>query len=98
MESAPQSTINHNAVIEFASDTGWPHALAANAAGAQEGGQPCPKGRPQIGPDHAKIASPAQRRGDQKSAFLTVQPPVLPRHFGIWLPAGPDCPNRAAPP
>jgi hypothetical protein len=26
-----------------------PHAIAAGAAGAQKGGLPCPKGRPQIG-------------------------------------------------
>src|SRR6185312_4490756 len=46
MESAPQSTINHNAVIEFASDPGCPHARAAGCGGrtkrkpapAQEGG------------------------------------------------------------
>jgi hypothetical protein len=69
-ESAPQSTINHNAVIEVASDLGWPHAIAADAAGAQKAGSPCPKGRPQIGRDHAKIAPPAQRRGGHKSAIF----------------------------
>jgi hypothetical protein len=69
-ESTPQSTINHNAVIELASDLGWPHAIAADAAGAQKAGPPCPKGRPQIGRDHAKIVSPAQCHAGHKSAIF----------------------------
>src|SRR5579864_3483255 len=45
MDNAPQSTINHNAVIELASDLKrWPHATAAVAAGAQKAGPPCPRG------------------------------------------------------
>ena len=47
-----------------------PHAIAANAAGAKMAGPPSPKGRPQIGRDHAKIAPPAQRRGKDKSSIF----------------------------
>src|SRR3974390_3147763 len=69
-ESAPQSTINHNAVIELASDLDGPTPSPRDAAGAQEAGPPCPKERPQIGRDHAKIASRAQRCGGHKSAIF----------------------------
>src|SRR5437016_7502870 len=45
MESAPQSTINHNAVIEFASDSyDGPTPGPFDTAGVQKGGQPCPIG------------------------------------------------------
>jgi hypothetical protein len=45
----------------------YPHALfAAERQALKKQGLSLPKGRPQFGRDHAKIASRAQRRGRQK--------------------------------
>src|SRR6516162_479916 len=75
MESAPQSTINHNAVIELASDLRWPHARPRHLRRTLKKKARLPKKGPQIGPDHAKIDPPAQRRYGQKPAFFK-----LPKH------------------
>src|SRR5882724_7835140 len=85
MESTPQSTITHNVVIEFASDL-WcsPTPRRGRGPASKKGGLPCPKGRPQIGGDHAKKVSPAQRRGGPKpviSAGICWPQPVLFRLF-----------------
>src|SRR5271156_5405528 len=71
MESTPQSTINHNAVIELASDLVRmsPAPRPRKPTGAQKSGPPCPKGGPEIGGDHAQNASRAQRRGLQKRSI-----------------------------
>src|ERR1700674_1948455 len=71
MESAPQSTITHNAVIEFASDLFLfpPHACRRGSGGRIKRRPTLPKGRPQIGRDHAKIVSPAQRCDGRKRSI-----------------------------
>src|SRR6202035_79901 len=78
MESTPQSTINHNAVIELASDLlRYPPRRRCNRGGRSKSRPPCPKGGPEIGGDHAKITSPAQRRGLQKPSIskgICVEP------------------------
>src|SRR5450432_3795750 len=56
-----------------------PKPSTAGAAGAQKEGLPCPKGRPQIGRDHAKIVSPVQRYGWPKPSILA----------GIYVGSGP---------
>src|ERR1700730_3887063 len=82
----------------------WPLAIAAKAAGAQKGGPPCPKGRPQIGRDHAKIAPREQLREAQKSSiFRTLRrewagisgPVVERRRKARTIPA--DAENRPGP-
>src|ERR1700682_210150 len=70
MESAPQSTITHNTVIEFASD------LDSIPRHPRERGRRI-KRRPSLPKraasnrrDHAKIVSPAPRRGGQKPSIF----------------------------
>src|SRR5581483_9559311 len=65
-ESTPQSTINHNAVIELASDLQRmsPRHGRDPRKGAQKAGLLANRG-PEIGRDHAKIAPPVQRRRRQ---------------------------------
>jgi hypothetical protein len=68
MESAPQSTIAHNAVIEFASDPVIPR-LSPRARPAHKK-KACPAQRVTlIRRDHAKITSRAQRRASHKTAI-----------------------------
>src|ERR1700761_5763887 len=67
MESTPQSTINHNAVIELASDLlRCPPRHRCYRGGRSKSRPALPKGWPEIGRDHAKIAPPAQRQGLEK--------------------------------
>jgi hypothetical protein len=73
----------------------WPLAIAAKAAGAQKGGPPCPKGLPQIGRDHAKIAPPVQRRESQKSSIFRTIPQESARMSGSVLETTPKSPNRS---
>src|SRR5450759_1984411 len=76
MESAPQSTITHNAVIEFASDPGLPHAGHRRSGGRIKTRPALPKRAALNRRDHAKIASPAQRCGGHKrsiSAGISVE-------------------------
>src|ERR1700721_842098 len=72
MESAPQSTITHNAVIEFASDLflfPTPRLSPRERRAHKKRALPCPKGRPQIGRDLAKIIPRAQRREGRKRSI-----------------------------
>src|ERR1700733_9453632 len=72
MESAPQSTITHNAVIEFASDLflfPTPRLSPRERRAHKKRALPCPKGRPQIGRDLAKIIPPAQRCEGRKRSI-----------------------------
>src|SRR3954465_5668624 len=66
MESAPQSTITHNAVIEVASDLYLAHAHHRGSGGRIKK-KACPARRTALNRrDHAKITSRAQRRGAPK--------------------------------
>src|SRR5471032_1390004 len=68
MESAPQSTIAHNAVIEFASDLDL-HPTPRRGSGGRIKRRPAlPKRAALNRRDHAKIICPAQRRGGHKDA------------------------------
>src|SRR5450432_1174292 len=68
MESAPQSTIAHNAVIEFASDLDL-HPTPRRGSGGRIKRRPAlPKRAALNRRDHAKIICPAQRRGGHKKA------------------------------
>src|SRR5215831_18346428 len=67
MESAPQSTINHNAVIVLPQNR---IVILSPVLRTQRTPARSPqKERPQIGGDHAKVAFPAQRREPQKTHF-----------------------------
>src|SRR5258705_9770679 len=66
IESAPQSTITHNAVIEFASDFLF-HPAPSPRSRRTHKKEAFPAQRAASNRrDHAKIATPAQRRGGQK--------------------------------
>src|ERR1700681_2470865 len=69
MESAPQSTITHNAVIESASDFGQPHANRRGRGGRIKRRPALPKRAALNRRDHAKIALPAQRRERPKRSI-----------------------------
>src|SRR6266851_2615563 len=69
MESAPQSTITHIAVIELASDPGVPHACRRGRGGRIKRRPALPKRAALNRRDHAKITPPAQRRGGQKPSI-----------------------------
>src|SRR5580692_1542176 len=62
MESAPQSTINNNAVIEFASDPDCQFTPCPRKRERPKRRPAPPKGLPQIGRNHAKIDPRVQRR------------------------------------
>src|SRR5205814_9270119 len=69
MESAPQSTIAHNAVIEFASDLDLTHAYHRGSGGRIKK-KVCPAPRTTLNRrDHAKITCRAQRRGEPKRSI-----------------------------
>src|SRR5476651_2465168 len=59
-----------------------PHAIAAGAAGAQKGGLPCPKGRPQIGGTMPKSHPRRNAMGGRNGRFRMVFPAEI---------AGIDC-------
>src|SRR3979490_2644397 len=71
MESAPQSTITHNAVIEFASDLFLfpPHAYHRGSGGRIKRRPALPKRAALNRRDHAKIICRAQRRGGHKRSI-----------------------------
>jgi hypothetical protein len=75
MESAPQSTIAHNAVIEFASDLGPPNAYRRGSGGrTKKKAHPAQKGG-------LKSAGPCQNR------FPGATPPKANKvDFGRYLP------------
>src|SRR5471032_1580373 len=69
MESAPQSTIAHNAVIESASDF-LVYPTPRRGSGGRIKRRPAlPKRAALNRRDHAKIVSPAQRRGGHKRSI-----------------------------
>src|SRR3954447_23934581 len=70
MESAPQSTITHNAVIESASDAGVAPRHHRERGGRIKRRPSLPKRAASNRRDHAKIVSPAQRRGGQKASIF----------------------------
>ena len=69
MESAPQSTITHNAVIEFASDPGLTPRHRRGSGGRIKRRPALPKRAALNRRDHAKIVSPAQRREGHKRSI-----------------------------
>src|ERR1700737_65775 len=70
MESAPQSTITPNAVIEFASDPdSLTHADRRGGGGRIKRRPALPKRAALNRRDHAKITSPAQRHGGPKPSI-----------------------------
>src|ERR1700686_421545 len=69
MESAPQSTITHNAVIESASDFGQPHANRRGSGGGIKRRPALPKRAALNRRDHAKITCRAQRRKGHKRSI-----------------------------
>src|SRR5260221_14231480 len=69
MESAPQSTITHNAVIEFASDFDSYPTQHRGSGGRIKRRPALPKRAALNRRDHAKIAPPAQRRGGHNGAI-----------------------------
>src|SRR4051794_41968477 len=72
MESAPQSTITHNAVIEVASDLDLAHAHHRGSGGRIKK-KACPARRTALNRrDHAKITSRAQRRGAPKTLIFAA--------------------------
>src|SRR6185437_672098 len=77
MESAPQSTITHNAVIEFASDPDLAPRRNRLMRRRIKRRPALPKRAASNRRDHAKIASPAQRREGPRRAFLADQAPVF---------------------
>src|SRR5882757_1215257 len=70
MESTPQSTITHNAVIEFASDAGVAPRLPRERGRRIKRRPSLPKRAASNRRDHAKKASPAQRREGQKTSIF----------------------------
>src|SRR5947207_15548711 len=69
MESAPQSTIAHNAVIELASRS-WCTPRRSPRARRAHKKKACPPKRAALNRrDHAKITLPAQRRGEPKPSI-----------------------------
>src|SRR3954452_5240680 len=69
MESAPQSTIAHSAVIEFASDLDLAHAHhRRNGGRIKKKAYPARSAALNRG-DHAKITCGAQRRGAPKRSI-----------------------------
>src|SRR6267154_3974180 len=70
MESTPQSTITHNAVIEFASDAGVAPRLPRERGRRIKRRPSLPKRAASNRRDHAKIVPPAQRRGGQKTSIF----------------------------
>src|SRR5882757_4750412 len=75
MESAPQSTITHNAVIEFASDSGSYPTPRRGSGGRIKRRPALPKRAALNRRDHAKIICRAQRREGPKRSISA----------GIWL-------------
>src|SRR6202020_2703725 len=77
MESAPQSTITHNAVIEFASDPDLAPRHDRGRGGRIKRRPALPKRAASNRRDHAKIVSPAQRSERPSRAFLRPQAAVF---------------------
>src|SRR5260370_18571145 len=75
MESAPQSTMTHNAVIEFASDFDPTHANHRGSGGRIKRRPALPKRAALNRRDHAKITCRAQRCGGHKRS----------NSAGIWV-------------
>src|SRR3977135_4007054 len=93
MESAPQSTITHNTVIEFASDPDLAPRHPRERGRRIKRRPSLPKRAASNRRDLAKIVSPAQRRGGQKpSIFERKLPGKVPsdgrEHALCSAPAG----------